>query len=104
VPEDRLETTVNSTPREIPPEQSLIEYPCRFPIKVMGAHTDEFVSAMTIIAQAFEPAFDRTTIETRPSKGGNYIGLTLAIYVTHREQLDEIYRTLTSHPLVKYTL
>ncbi|AOW12018.1 hypothetical protein LPB72_13510 [Hydrogenophaga crassostreae] len=92
------------TPREIPPEQSLIEYPCRFPIKVMGSHTEEFVSAMVIIAKAFEPDFDHQTVERRPSKAGTYIGLTLSIYVTDREQLDEIYRTLTSHPMVKYTL
>lgn len=90
--------------RDIPPEQSLIEYPCRFPIKVMGAHTEEFVSAMLSIAQAFESEFDHASVERRPSKAGNYVGLTLSIYVTSREQLDEIYRTLTTHPLVKYTL
>lgn len=95
---------MNTTPHDIPPEQSLIEYPCRFPIKVMGAHNEEFVSAMVIIAKAFEPEFDHGSVEKRPSKAGNYIGLTLSIYVTNREQLDEIYRTLTSHPLVKYTL
>ena len=92
------------TPREIPPEQSLIEYPCRFPIKVMGAHTEEFMSAMVIIAEAFEPGFDHAHVERRPSKAGNYVGLTLPIHVTSREQLDEIYRTLTTHPLVKYVL
>lgn len=91
-------------PREIPPEQSLIEYPCRFPIKVMGANTTEFVSAMVIIAQSFEPGFDETSLEHRPSRAGNYLGLTIAIHVTCREQLDEVYRTLTTHPLVKYVL
>lgn len=90
--------------QDIPPEQSLIEYPCRFPIKVMGAHSEEFIAAMIIIAKAFEPGFDHSTVERRPSKAGNYVGLTLSIHVTSREQLDEIYRTLTSHPLVKYTL
>lgn len=91
-------------PREIPPEQSLIEYPCRFPIKVMGANTVEFVEAMLHIARAFEPGFDNSTVEQRPSRAGNYMGLTLAIHVTDRAQLDEIYRTLTTHPLVKYVL
>lgn len=95
---------MNLTPREIPPEQSLIEYPCRFPIKVMGAHTEEFMSAMVNIAEAFEPGFDNSHVERRPSKAGNYVGLTLSIHVTSREQLDEIYRTLTTHPLVKYVL
>jgi len=91
-------------PREIPPEQSLIEYPVRFPIKVMGGNTPEFLSAMVHIARAFEPAFDESTVEQRPSKAGNYMGLTLSVHVTSREQLDELYRTLTTHPLVKYVL
>jgi len=91
-------------PREIPPEQSLIEYPVRFPIKVMGGNTPEFLSAMVHIARAFEPAFDEATVEQRPSKAGNYMGLTLSVHVTSREQLDELYRTLTTHPLVKYVL
>ena len=97
----------NSTmqqPPEIPPEQSLITYPCRFPIKVMGANTTEFVSAMVVIARSFEPAFDDDSLEHRPSRAGNYLGLTVSIEVTSREQLDEVYRTLTSHPLVKYVL
>lgn len=92
------------TPPDIPPEQSLIEYPCRFPIKVMGANTTEFVSAMVLIARAFEPGFDEASLEHRPSRAGNYLGLTVSIHVTSREQLDEVYRTLTTHPLVKYVL
>jgi len=92
------------TPSDIPPEQSLIEYPCRFPIKVMGANTAEFLSAMVVIARAFEPGFDESSLEHRPSRAGNYLGLTISIHVTSREQLDEVYRTLTTHPLVKYVL
>lgn len=89
---------------EIPPEQSLIQYPCRFPIKVMGANTAEFISTMTAVAQGFEPGFNASHIEQRPSRAGNYMGLTLSIEVHNREQLDEVYRALTKHPLVKYVL
>lgn len=89
---------------EIPPEQSLIQYPCRFPIKVMGANTAEFIQTMTVLAQGFEPGFNDAHIEQRPSRAGNYMGLTLSIQVHNREQLDEVYRTLTKHPLVKYVL
>jgi putative lipoic acid-binding regulatory protein len=71
---------------------------------VMGANTPEFLGAMVHIAQAFEPAFDEGTVEQRPSKAGNYLGLTLKVHVTSREQLDELYRTLTTHPLAKYVL
>ncbi len=91
-------------PPPIPPEQSLIEYPCRFPIKVMGANVEGFVSALTHVAKSFDPGFDASTIELRPSKAGNYLGVTLSVYVTSREQLDELYRTLTTHPMVKVVL
>ncbi len=91
-------------PRNIPPEQSLIEYPCHFPIKVMGANVDGYVTALTHVARSFDPTFDAATIELRPSKAGNYMGVTLSVYVTSREQLDELYRTLTTHPMVKVVL
>ncbi len=83
---------------------SLIEYPSAFPIKVMGAQVDGFEAAMVMIAQQFDPAFDATTIERRPSKGGKYMGLTLTVTATSREQLDELYRTLSTHPMVKVVL
>ncbi|MBB3284964.1 DUF493 family protein [Mitsuaria sp. TWR114] len=88
----------------IPPEQSLIEYPSRFPIKVMGAHVDGFVEAIVSVARQFDPGFDASTVEQRPSKGGNYLGLTITVTATSREQLDELYRTLTTHPMVKVVL
>jgi putative lipoic acid-binding regulatory protein len=89
---------------EVPPEQSLIEYPSQFPIKVMGAHVEGFVEAITHVALQFDPGFDAATIEQRPSKGGNYLGLTITVTATSREQLDELYRTLTTHPMVKVVL
>lgn len=91
-------------PPDIPPEQSLIEYPSQFPIKVMGAHVEGFVEAIAHVALQFDPGFDAATIERRPSKGGNYLGLTITVTATSREQLDEIYRTLTTHPMVKVVL
>ena len=88
----------------IPPEQSLIEYPSRFPIEVMGAHVDGFVEAIVSVARQFDPGFDASTVEQRPSKGGNYLGLTITVTATSREQLDELYRTLSTHPMVKVVL
>jgi hypothetical protein len=88
----------------IPPEQSLIEYPSAFPIKVMGAHHETFVEAVVAIVVAHDPSFDAATIERRPSSSGNYLGLTVTVTATSREQLDNIYRALTGHPLVKYVL
>jgi uncharacterized protein len=59
---------------------------------------------MVHVARAFDATFDTDTVEQRPSKAGNYMGLTLSVHVTSREQLDELYRTLTTHPMVKIVL
>jgi uncharacterized protein len=85
-------------------KDSLIEYPSAFPIKVMGSSNPGFLEAMAAIARQFDPAFDASTIEQRPSKAGNYLGLTLTVTATSREQLDELYRTLSTHPMVKVVL
>jgi len=87
-----------------PRTDSLIEYPCRFPVKVMGAKVDGLVHAVTIIARQFDPDFDAATIELRESRGGNSLGVTITINATSREQLDELYRTLSTHPMVKVVL
>ena len=86
------------------PDKSLIEFPSRFPIKVMGAKVDGFVHAVTQIAKQFDPAFDASTIELRDSRAGNYLGITITVNATSREQLDELYRTLSTHPMVKVVL
>lgn len=93
-----------TTMKDIPPEQSLIEYPSRFPIKVMGPNAEGFTEAIASVALQFDPGFDPASIETRPSKGGNYLGLTVTVMATSREQLDELYRTLSTHPMVKVVL
>jgi len=90
--------------QEIPPDQSLIEYPSSFPIKVMGLNVDGFVHAITLIAEKLDPAFDAATVELRPSKGDKYLGVTITVTATSREQLDELYRTLSTHPMVKMVL
>ena len=87
-----------------PAQQSLISYPSQFPIKVMGVNVDGFVHAVTSIARQFDPAFDASTVELRDSKGGNYLGITVTVTATSREQLDELYRTLSTHPMVKVVL
>ena len=88
----------------LPPGESLIEYPSAFPLKVMGRHVEGFEAAVVAVALQFDPAFDASTIERRPSKGGKYLGLTITVTATSRAQLDELYRTLSTHPLVKVVL
>lgn len=90
--------------KEIPPEDSLIEYPSAFPIKVMGANVDGFGDAIVKVARHFDPTFDAASIETRASRGNRYLSVTITVTATSREQLDELYRTLTTHPMVKVVL
>ena len=92
------------TPPEAPRQESLIEYPSQFPIKVMGQKADGLVHSISLIAQQFDPAFDASTIELRESKGGKYLGVTITVTATSREQLDELYRALFAHPMVKVVL
>ena len=93
-------------PIELTPEQreSLIEYPSRFPIKVVGVYENGFGTAMTHIAKQFDPTFDAATVELRERGGGKYLGVTLTVLATSREQLDELYRTLSTHPMAKWVL
>ena len=65
---------------------------------------DGFVHAVTMVAMQFDPGFDAATIELRESRGGKYLGVTITVTATSREQLDELYRTLSTHPMVKVVL
>jgi uncharacterized protein len=94
----------NSAPLSDSRKDSLIEYPCAFPIVVMGENVNGFVHAITHVAGQFDPGFDPSTVELKDSKNGKYLGVTITINATSRDQLDEIYRTLTSHPMVKVVL
>ena len=90
----------------VPPvaETSLLVFPCAFPIKVMGLQVDGFVHAVTYVAKQFDPTFDASTIELRESKGGKYLGVTITVTATSRDQLDSLYQTLSTHPMVKVVL
>jgi hypothetical protein len=84
--------------------ESLIEYPGPFPIKVMGANVPGFEDSMVELALRHDPSYDRRTLEVRASRGGRWLGLTLTVTATSREQLDALYRDFTGHPLVKVVL
>lgn len=85
-------------------EETLIEFPCDFPIKVMGETHDEFSTEIIKTIRVLEATFDATKVEMRGSSKGKYTSLTCTCYVESKVQLDNIYRALTSHPMVKYVL
>lgn len=75
---------------------TLFEFPCEFPLKVMGRRTDDFRSLVVGIVQKHVGAIDASKIEERPSKDGTYLSLTCTFTAQSREQLDALYRELTA--------
>ncbi|MEO8849758.1 MAG: DUF493 domain-containing protein [Casimicrobiaceae bacterium] len=84
--------------------ESLLEFPTRFPIKIMGKHTDDFAQAIVEIVQRHASDFDAATLEMRASREGNYLSLTATINATSREQVDDLYRELSASPRVSIVL
>ena len=83
---------------------SLIEYPSDFPIKIMGTMHDDFAQTMLDVVLQHDPDFDANKMEMRPSSSGNYLSVTVTVRATSREQLDNLYRALSGHPMVKVVL
>ena len=83
---------------------SLLEFPCDFPLKIMGARHDEFAQTITALVCEHAPDYDPARVEMRPSAKGNYLSLTCTIRATSQQQLDGLYRALTAHPMVKIVL
>ena len=75
---------------------TLFQFPCDFPLKVMGRHTDDFRSLVLGIVQKHAGPVDSTKIEERPSKDGSYLSITCTFEAQSREQLDALYRELTA--------
>lgn len=86
------------------PKESLIEYPSDFPIKIMGPTQDNFAETIVKVVQQYDPEFTADKVEMRPSSKGNYLSLTVTVRATSREQLDNLYRALSSHEMVKVVL
>ncbi len=86
------------------PRESLIDYPSDFPIKIMGAMQEQFAQTMVEVVQKHDPEFHAGKMEMRPSSKGNYLALTVTVRATSREQLDNLYRELSSHAMVKVVL
>ncbi len=89
---------------EVENHETLLEFPCDFPIKIMGLSQDSFAQLMVEIVQRHAPDFDAAIVGMRASSGGKYISLTCTIRASSKLQLDNLYRELSAHPLVKVAL
>ena len=82
----------------------LADYPCDFPIKILGHTRAGFAQAMLEIVKRHAPDFDGSSMEMKSSKRGKYLSLTCVIRASSREQLDRLYRELCDHPMVVMVL
>ena len=85
-------------------EETLLEFPCRFPIKAMGKADVEFDLLVLEMVQQHASVPEKTQMTSRPSQNGKYLAVTIHIEAHSKEQLDAIYRALSSHPLVLVAL
>lgn len=85
-------------------QETLIEFPCDFPLKIMGKAEDALAQAVLDIVARHAPGFEAATMEMRASSGGKYVSLTCTVRATSKPQLDALYMELTAHPLVKVVL
>ncbi len=86
------------------PAETLLEFPCDFPLKIMGLADAALAQAVLAVVVRHAPGFDGATMEMRASSGGKYVSLTCTIKATSKAQLDALYMELTAHPLVKVVL
>jgi putative lipoic acid-binding regulatory protein len=91
---------------EVPggPEASLIEYPCDFPLKILGNTQPGFAQVILGVVKKHAPDFDDATLAMKTSKKGKYLSVTCVIRATSREQLDALYQELCDHPMVVMVL
>ncbi|GHU37752.1 UPF0250 protein [Betaproteobacteria bacterium] len=83
---------------------TLLEFPCDFPLKVMGLADGALAQIVFGIVQRHAPDFDGASMEMRASSSGKYVSLTCTINATSRAQLDALYREISGHPAVKVVL
>ena len=96
---------MNTTaPAPVAAQVSALEFPCAFPIKIMGRRQDGFAQLIADIVVRHAPDFDPATLEMRASSAGNYLSLTATVNATSREQLDDLYRDLVAQPMVAMVL
>lgn len=79
----------------------VIEFPCVFPIKIMGPSDQDFIDEIKALVDQHVPGLTEAAWKLRPSAKGNFVGMTVTFEANSREQLDNVYRAITAHPRVK---
>lgn len=83
---------------------TLIEFPCFFPIKIIGSNSPDFLEEMRQISMSHFPNIEEDALTHKMSKDSNYLAITVTVYAENQEMLDAFYRAITQHPEVKMVL
>ena len=78
-------------------DESVMEFPCSFPIKLMGRETDEFRQTARELVEKHTGPLDDEAIQSALSRNGRFVSVTITVIAESREQLDNIYRDATAH-------
>ena len=78
-------------------EESAIEFPCEFPIKMMGRDTPEFRSTARALVEKHAGKVANDAVREAQSRKGNFVSITVTITATSQQQLDAIYQDVTDH-------
>ena len=85
-------------------EETLLEFPCEFPIKIMGRESSDFHTlARSLVEKHTGPLAD-DAVASSLSRNGNFVSVTVTVTAQNQEQLDAIYRELTAHDEVLMAL
>ena len=85
-------------------DDSPLQFPCDFPIKVMGKAAEDFDALVVSLVRRHVADLAEGAVQLRPSSGGRYVSVTVTIQATSREQLDNLYRELSAHERVLMVL
>ena len=81
-------------------EESLLQFPCEFPLKIIGYQRVGYAQSILAVVQQHAPDYDGANLEMRPSSKGKYMSLTCTLRATSQPQLDALYQALCDHPIV----
>jgi len=85
-------------------EETLLEFPCQFPVKVMGNNHADFENEVVMIVRKHAPDLGEGAVTSKPSRTGKYLAVTATITASSKSQLDSLYLALNAHPDVKMML
>lgn len=85
-------------------QKSLMQFPCHFPIKIIGKKTDSFATEIREITSKHFPDTSEEAIVYQESQQGNYLSMTVTVYAQNQQSLDALYQDLTKHPDIKMVL